>query len=276
MKAYKGFDKSLKCRGYQYEIGKAYDEPEANLCKNGFHACERPLDVFSYYPPSNSRYCVVELDEVSSERNSDSKVCAKKIKVGAEVGIAELVEAQIKYVKEHTTTEHTDPKLATAGDYGAATAGSYGAATAGYHGAATAGECGVATAGECGAATAGECGAATAGECGVATAGSYGAATAGYRGAATAGSYGAATAGSYGAATSKGSSSVGLNGIASSRGENAKVRGGLGAVLVCAVEHYDSFKIKTWACGVVDGDTIKADTWYTAKDGQLMEVTDSE
>ena len=212
MKAYKGFDKSLKCRGYQYEIGKAYDEPEANLCKNGFHACERPLDVFSYYPPSNSRYCVVELDEVSSERNSDSKVCAKKIKVGAEVGIAELVEAQIKYVKEHTTTEHTDPKLATAGDYGAATAGSYGAATAGYHG----------------------------------------------------------------AATSKGSSSVGLNGIASSRGENAKVRGGLGAVLVCAVEHYDSFKIKTWACGVVDGDTIKADTWYTAKDGQLMEVTDSE
>ena len=54
------------------------------------------------------------------------------------------------------------------------------------------------------------------------------------------------------------------------------MRGGLGAVLVCAVEHDDSFKIKTWACGVVDGDTIKADTWYTAKDGQLMEVTDSE
>ena len=252
MAAYKGFDKSLKCRGYQYEIGKAYDEPEANLCKNGFHACERPLDVFSYYPPSNSRYCVVELDEVSSERNSDSKVCAKKIKVGAEVGIAELVEAQIKYVKEHTTTEHTDPKLATAGNRGAATAGNYGAATAG------------------------ECGAATAGSYGAATAGYHGAATAGNRGAATAGYHGAATAGYHGAATSKGSSSVGLNGIASSRGENAKVRGGLGAVLVCAVEHDDSFKIKTWACGVVDGDTIKADTWYTAKDGQLMEVTDSE
>ena len=264
MIAYKGFDKSLKCRGYQYEIGKAYDEPEANLCKNGFHACERPLDVFSYYHPSNSRYCEVDLEEVSSERNSDSKVCAKKIKVGAEVGIAELVEAQIKYVKEHTTTEHTDPKLETAGYSGAATAGKCGAATAG--------ECGAATAGECGVATAGNYGAATAGYCGVATAGYSGSATAGECGVATAGYSGSATAGECGAATAKGSSSVGMDGIASSRGKNAKVRGGLGAVLVCAVEHDDSYKIKTWACGVVDGDKIKPDTWYTVKDGKFVEV----
>ena len=76
MIAYKGFDKSLKCRGYQYEVGKTYEEQEAQLCKKGFHACERPLDVLDYYHPADSRYCVVELDDVSGDRrDEDSKVC---------------------------------------------------------------------------------------------------------------------------------------------------------------------------------------------------------
>lgn len=55
MKAYKGFDKGLKCRGFQYEVGKEYEEGGANLCKNGFHACENPLDTFRYYGPTDSR-----------------------------------------------------------------------------------------------------------------------------------------------------------------------------------------------------------------------------
>ena len=138
MKAYKGFDKNLQCRGLQYEIGGTQEFDNVKLCERGWHACEAPLDVFNYYAPGEgSRYCVVELDGVSEERGDDSKRVAKKLTVGAEIGIPGLVKAHIEYVKAHTTMEHTDPKAATAGSFGAATAGNRGAATAGDSGAAT-------------------------------------------------------------------------------------------------------------------------------------------
>lgn len=84
MKAYKGFDENLKCKDFQYEIGKTYEEPEAQLCEKDFHACEYPLDVFGYYPPSCSRFAEVELDDVSDEKSDDSKRCGKKIRVKAD------------------------------------------------------------------------------------------------------------------------------------------------------------------------------------------------
>ena len=174
MKAYKGFDKDLKCRGFQYEIGKEYEEPEASVCNRGFHACEEPIDVLKYYEPGKgSRYCEVEQDGQLSRSDEDSKIASTKLKVVGEIGIPGIVKAQIEYVKSRCTNEHNaEPGKP-------ATAGNYGAATAGYRGAATAGESGAATAGKYGAATAGNYGAATAGE--------SGAAAAGYRGAATAG-----------------------------------------------------------------------------------------
>ena len=224
IKSYKGFDKDLKCRGFQYEIGKEYEEPEADVCRAGFHACERPLDVFNHYCPVNSRFCEVEQSGELSRDTDDSKVASTKIKIGAEIGIPGLVKAQIEWVKAHTTTEHTDPERATAGDYGAATAGDYGAATAG------------------------DCGAATAGDCG------------------------AATAGSRGAATARGKASVGENGLAVARGNNVRVKGGLGAVLVIAEENESDYDIKDWAAVLVDGETIKADTFYMLKNGEFMEV----
>ena len=268
MKAYKGFDKDLKCKDFQYEIGKTYEEPTAELCEKGFHACEYPLDVFEYYAPGNmSRYCEVDLDDVSDKKsNKDSKRCGKKIAMKAEIGIAGLVKAQIQYVKEHTTSKHTDPKQATAGNFGAATAGDSGAATAGKYGAATAGDSGAATAGDSGAATAGDSGAATAGDFGAATAGNFGAATAG--------NFGAATAGDFGAATSRGSVSVGENGCGLVRGANVKIKGGMGAILVIAVEDVDGYGIKEWKSVVVDGETVKPDTFYTLKDGELVEVSE--
>ncbi len=221
-----------------------------------------------------SRYCEVYLKDVSDQQSSDTKRCGKKIAISAEIGIAGIVKAQIEYVKEHTTMEHTDPKQATAGYYGAATAGHKGAATAGYSGAATAGDYGAATAGDSGAATAGDSGAATAGDYGAATAGYKGAATAGYSGAATAGHKGAATAGYYGAATSRGSVSVGKNGCGLVRGDDVKIKGGIGAILVICVERDDSFEIKEWKAVVVDGETVKPDTFYTLKDGELVEVSE--
>ena len=203
MKMYKGFDKDLKCRCFQYEIGKTYEESTAELCESGFHACERPLDVFKYYAPGKmSRYCEVNLDDVIDQMSNDSKRCGKKISVKAEIGIAGLVRAQIQYVNEHTTMKHTDPKHATAGDFGAATAGK------------------------------------------------------------------------YGAATSRGYVSVGENGCGLVRGENVKIKGGMGAILVIAVENDADYGIKEWKAFVVDGENIKPDTWYKLKNGDLVEVSE--
>ena len=161
---------------------------------------------------------------------------------------------------------------ATAGDRGAATAGNCGAATAGDRGAATAGNCGAATAGDRGAATAGDRGAATAGDRGAATAGNCGAATAGDYGAATAGNCGAATAGDYGAATARGKASTGSNGLSMARGNNVQVKGGIGAILVIAEEGEDTYDIVDWKAVVVDGEIVKADTWYRLENGELVEV----
>ena len=139
MKMYKGFDKDLKCRDFKYEIGKAYEEPTAELCDKGFHACEHPLDVFGYYAPGDmSRYCEVDLDDVSDKKSDeDSKRCGRKIAVKAEIGIAGLVKAAVEYTMEKAIPENSEHAT---GDYGAASAtGWRGAASAtGWQGAASA------------------------------------------------------------------------------------------------------------------------------------------
>ena len=232
MKAYKGFNAGMTCRGFQYREGETYETDKAELCSSGFHACERPLDVLRYYDPAHSVFHEVELEAVSNERKYDSKVCGKKITIGAKLSIGDLVKAHVKYTKQHCTMEHTDPSMATAGNCGAATAGEYGAATAGEYGAATAGDCGAATAGDRGAATAGNCG----------------------------------------AATSRGKSAVGKDGVAVARGNDVRVKGGMGAVLVLAEENQYDCIIKNWRAVVVDGETVKPDTWYALVGGELMEV----
>ena len=136
--AYKGFDKDMKCRGFQYAEGETYHEDKAELCNSGFHACTMPLDVIGYYPPGNgSIYRMVELDEVCDEKSNDSKICAKTIKIGAEIGIPGLVKAQIEWVKdtigfdEKIKKAKESPDKHATGDQGAASATGYqGAASA--------------------------------------------------------------------------------------------------------------------------------------------------
>lgn len=99
MKAYKGFNRDMTCRGFQYNEGETYHTDKVELCEGGFHACEYPLDVLTYYLPSRSVYHEVELDEVSDERKDDSKVCAKTIKIGARMDIASLIKASVEYVR---------------------------------------------------------------------------------------------------------------------------------------------------------------------------------
>ena len=85
--SYKGFDKDLKCRGFAYEIGKDYEQHgSVKCCKNGFHACEFPLDVFKYYAPGeNSRYCTVTQSGVTDKEEGDSKVASSKIHIETEI-----------------------------------------------------------------------------------------------------------------------------------------------------------------------------------------------
>lgn len=195
-KYYKGFDKEMKCRGFQYEEGKTYEEDEAVLCDKGFHACEAPLDCFKYYPPADSLYHEVGLSDVSDEKEDDSKRVGKKIEIRGRLDIRGLVAAQIEYVKSRTTFENTDPKAATAGEYGAA--------------------------------------------------------------------------------TSFGSSKVGENGLAVARGNNARVMGGIGAIIVIAEENKENYNIKEWKAALIDGKKIKADTWYVLENGKFIEETKSK
>lgn len=138
MIAYKGTDMNGKCRGMQYEVGKEYTaDGDVSCCKNGLHACEAPLDVFSYYPPASSRFFEVEASGDISRDEDDTKLAARTLKIKSEIGILGIVKAQIEYVKKKIGF---DKENHATGDQGAASAtGNRGAASAtGYQGAASA------------------------------------------------------------------------------------------------------------------------------------------
>ena len=288
MKVYKGTDKDMKCRGFQYKLGEAaVFDGEPHLCRAGLHACEQPIDVLKHYAPNESRYFEADAEEVTDERESDdSKIVAKKMTLKAEIGVPGLVKAQIEYIKNQIGFEdaikraNAEKENHATGYLGAASAtGNRGAASAtGYQGAASAtGDQGAASAtGNRGAASAtGDQGAASAtGDQGAASAtGDLGAASAtGYLGAASAtGVQGAASAtGDQGAA-----SATGKAGVALAAGYECKAMGALGCA-ICCVERGEwdgeTFPIIAVKAAIVDGEKIKADTWYRLKNGEFMEV----
>lgn len=106
IKSYKGFNKDMTCRGFQYKEGKEYETSRAVVCNEGFHACEHPLDCLGYYPPNTSVYHEVEqTGEFSSDSGSrDSNIASTKIKIGAKLSIAGLVQAAIDFTKSKTVT----------------------------------------------------------------------------------------------------------------------------------------------------------------------------
>ena len=144
VKSYKGFNKDMTCRGFQYEEGKEYEEESVEVCDHGFHACEYPLDCLNYYSPNESVYHEVEQSGEIQKHNDDTEVASTKIKIGAEISIAGLVKAAIEYTvkrvnKEAESDENHGASSAT-GDYGASSAtGNCGASSAtGYKGASSA------------------------------------------------------------------------------------------------------------------------------------------
>ena len=285
MKVYKATDKDMKCRGFQYELGKAAEvKGDIKLCENGLHACEMPLDVLGYYAPGDgSRYFEAELENVSEENSSDdTKRVGKKLTLSAEIGIPGLVKAQVEYVKAQCGFDNAikkandEKKNHATGNRGAASAtGESGAASAtGWSGAASAtGWSGAASAtGESGAASAtGKRGAASA------TGWSGAASATGWSGAASAtGESGAASAtGKRGAASATGwggaASATGKYCVAMTTGFFGRVMGDIGNAIVC-VERRDNGEIAAILAGIVDGETLKPGVWYTVKNGQWVEV----
>ena len=252
MKVYKGTDKDMKCRGFQYKLGEAaVFDGEPHLCRAGLHACEQPIDVLNHYAPNESRYFEADAEEVTDERElNDSKIVAKKMTLKAEIGVPGLVKAQIEYIKNQIGFEDAI-KRANAEKKNHAT-GYQGAASAtGYLGAASA-------TGDLGAASAtGDRGAASA-------TGDLGAASAtGDRGAASA-------TGDRGAA-----SATGKAGVALAAGYECKAMGALGCA-ICCVERGEwdgeTYPIVAVKAAIVDGEKIKADTWYCLKNGEFVEV----
>ena len=120
IKSYKGFDKNLKCRDFQYEIGKEYEmDGEIKVCNRGFHACESPFDVFDYYTMIDSRFCEVEQDGNISKEDRRTKICSSKIKIKAELKLADMINLGVEWLKEITSPEKikTSMKDNSSGDY---------------------------------------------------------------------------------------------------------------------------------------------------------------
>ena len=264
MKTYKGFDKNLKCHGgFQYEVGKEYEmEGPIKACSSGFHACEAPLDVFSYFHPVNgSRYCEVEQSGNLSRDGGDSKVASSKIKIVGEIGLPGLIKAQVEYTKSkateskrHHTTGSRFANSAT-GDWSANSATGCGSANSatGY----------------------GSANSATGSRSANSATGSRSANSA-------TGDWSANSATGYGSANvSTGSEckndGAGERNISVSWGPDGQCKGCVGSFLVLSEwGEWDGKKYPFLGAQMVevDGETIKADTWYTMKDGEIQEVTE--
>ena len=214
MKAIKGFDENLKCRDFQYEIGKTYtiDEDKVEICKCGFHAIHEdsdPMNVFDYYPPTGengtkSRYCEVELNGVIKEDNK--KAVSSSITIVREIGINGVIAAHEAFVKANLIDDSNEQHN-TGNRSSASNTGNFSSAS---------------------------------------------------------------NTGNYSIAEVSGKDSVAI-----ATGYQCKAKGALGCAIVVAERgewNGETYPLLAICAAIVDGEKIKADTWYTAKNGELVEV----
>ena len=123
MISYKGFDKDLSCLGFQFEIGKTYThEGPVVVCDSGFHACENPWDVLSYYPFTDSRFCVVEQSGEIQRHGDDSKIASASITISTELKLPEFVKTCVNWLIKACSADAEDAsgnhsRLAASGNY---------------------------------------------------------------------------------------------------------------------------------------------------------------
>ena len=224
IKAYKGFDKNMQCRGYQYEVGKEYDmDGEIKCCNRGFHACKSPLEVWDYYDMLNSRFAEVEQSCKIDEEGNSTKVCSSHIKIKAELKLADIINIGVEWLKDITSP--TKVRVAgTLNDNG------------GYYAQ-------------------------------IGSSGYY------------------AQIGSSGDYAQIGSSgdyakidSIGEDSVIMCAGNESKAKAKAGSWITLSEWKWnDDKKRRVPVCvktEFVDGNNIKADTWYQLKNGEFVEVTD--
>ena len=194
IKGYKGFDKDLKCRDFQYEVGKEYSTDNAVACKTGFHYCENPMCVLDFYAPCDdtgnlNRFCEVE-GSGDFDTSGKDKICCTRLKVSAEIGLQGLIKAGVKFILDHV--KWNDNKQSNTGNFSAAIV-------------------------------------------------------------------------------------KGKESIAMVTGKDSKAKGALGCWIVLTErKEWDGkiYPIKEVKAFKVDGDKVKADTWYKLVDGEPVEVED--
>lgn len=104
IKSYKAFDENLRCRGFQYEVGKEYDmNGDIKCCKRGFHACESPIEVWDYYDMLTSRFAEVEQSGKISTEADSTKICSSHIKIKAELKLADIINIGVEWLKNLTS-----------------------------------------------------------------------------------------------------------------------------------------------------------------------------
>ena len=240
--AYKGFNQDWTCRGYQYEIGKTYEHKgDVKACESGFHACEYPLDVLSYYSPAVSKFAVVKMSGETSKDSDDTKIASAKITIETEINLPEMIKKAVEWIKGKVDWDTA--KVSNTGDWSAATnIGNWSAAT-------NTGDRSVATN------TGNRSAATNTGDWSVAT-------NTGYRSVATNTGYRSAAEVS------------GKQSIAVALGWQSKAKASIDGAIVCVYRN-DNGELIHIKASKVGENNIKADTWYTLDEiGEFVEVKD--
>ncbi|HCB5709225.1 TPA: hypothetical protein M1H76_002333 [Salmonella enterica subsp. enterica serovar Waycross] len=246
---FKGFNKELKCRDFQFEIGKTFHhDGKVEACGSGFHACEFPFDVFSYYPPAESRYAeTISFGVTDREEEGDTKIASASITIKAELTLPQFIQRGIEWI--WSKIDKSLEQQIMSGNRSAAT-----------------------NTGDCSAATnTGDCSAATnTGDCSAAT-------NTGNRSAATnTGDCSAATnTGDCSAATNTGNWSAaevsGSQSVAAALGIEGKARASEGGAIVLCYRDKNGELIHIRASKVGEND-IMPNTWYQLnEDGEFVE-----
>ena len=235
IKGYKGFDKDMKCRGFQFEEGKEYETDKAKACEAGFHACEYPLDIFNYYDPANSIFHKVEQSGNLDKNDGDSKVASTKIKIGVKIDFKAMIQDSFEYVKSRCTNHETgkDMSALNGGNKSALNGGYMSALNGGYMSALNGGD--------------------------------KSALNGGYMSALNGGDKSALNGGDESKLTG------GKKCVVYGCGRDAQVRGDLGSVLALA-EFDNEYNLIKVHVNAVEGKKIKANTFYKLQKGKFVEV----